>query len=190
MSSQTTNCAVMTSPLGDLTICATVDGLTEIAFAAMEPHRELAQRTLQDAELPAATAAGAVVALQSLHSENAEIQQHLERAVQQLCEYFQGQRQTFQLPLAAKGTEFQQQVWQLLQQIPYGETWSYGQQASKLGNANASRAVGAANGKNPLAIVVPCHRVIAANQRLTGYAGGLSRKLWLLRFEQSFDRSE
>lgn len=190
MSSKTTNCAVMTSPLGDLTIYATTQGLTEIAFAAMEPHRELAQQTLQQAELPDATATGAAATLRALHCENAEIQQHLERAAQQLSEYFQGQRQTFQLALAPKGTEFQQHVWQVLQQIPYGETWSYGEQASKLGNANASRAVGAANGKNPLAIVVPCHRVIAANQQLTGYAGGLSRKLWLLRFEQSFDRNE
>lgn len=183
------NSAVIATPLGDLSIYATVDGLTEIAFAGIAPDRELARQTLADALLPTDTAPS-TIELRYLHSDHPQIEQHLSGAVKQLSEYFQGQRREFQLVLAPQGTKFQQQVWQLLRQIPYGQTWSYGEQANQLGNANASRAVGAANGKNPLAIVVPCHRVIAANQRLTGYAGGLSRKLWLLRFEQSFDRNE
>jgi methylated-DNA-[protein]-cysteine S-methyltransferase len=81
------------------------------------------------------------------------------------------------------GTDFQKKVWQALTTIPYGETWSYGQLAKAIGNANASRAVGAANGKNPLAIVVPCHRVIGSNGTLTGYAGGLDKKSFLLELE-------
>ncbi len=102
---------------------------------------------------------------------------------QQLTEYFLGQRASFNLPLDAEGTEFQQKVWQKLYQIPFGESWSYGQLARAIGNKNASRAVGAANGKNPISIIVPCHRVIGANGSLTGYAGGLAAKQWLLKHE-------
>ncbi|WP_285834459.1 methylated-DNA--[protein]-cysteine S-methyltransferase [Kangiella sp. TOML190] len=102
---------------------------------------------------------------------------------QQLQEYFNQQRQTFDLPIKAGGTEFQQQVWKKLTEIPYGKTWNYGQLASAIGNKNASRAVGAANGKNPISIIVPCHRVIGANGSLTGYAGGLKAKEWLLKHE-------
>lgn len=102
----------------------------------------------------------------------------------QLEEYFTYQRQQFDLPLAPNGTPFQQQVWHQLRQIPFGETISYGTLAARLGKPTASRAVGAANGQNPLSIVVPCHRVIAVNGALTGYAGGLDRKQWLLHHEQ------
>lgn len=104
---------------------------------------------------------------------------------QQLSEYFNHQRQSFDIPIAPEGTDFQKQVWLLLQQIPFGETISYGTLAQKLGKNTASRAVGAANGRNPISIIVPCHRVIAANGKLTGYAGGLDRKQWLLRHEQA-----
>lgn len=108
-----------------------------------------------------------------------------EQAHQQLSEYLLGQRRVFTLPLGALGTPFQQQVWQLLNKLPYGQTCSYQYIANQLGNPGAVRAVGAANGKNPLAIVVPCHRVIGANGSLTGYAGGLKRKSWLLELESS-----
>lgn len=101
----------------------------------------------------------------------------------QLEEYFQAKRQVFDLPLKADGTDFQKTVWETLREIPYSETWNYGQIAQAIGNKNASRAVGAANGKNPISIIVPCHRVIGANGTLTGYAGGLAIKEWLLRHE-------
>ncbi|GAA0854675.1 methylated-DNA--[protein]-cysteine S-methyltransferase [Aliiglaciecola litoralis] len=105
-------------------------------------------------------------------------------ALDQLAAYFNGQRQQFSLPLGALGTAFQQQVWLQLSDIPYGSTCSYADIARQLNNPKAVRAVGAANGKNPISIVVPCHRVIGANGKLTGYAGGLDRKSWLLRHEQ------
>ncbi|PCK31352.1 methylated-DNA--[protein]-cysteine S-methyltransferase [Pseudoalteromonas piscicida] len=109
--------------------------------------------------------------------------QHTEIAKQQLTEYFEGKRTAFDVALDVKGTEFQQQVWQVLTQVPYGETYTYGWIAARLGNKNAVRAVGAANGKNPISIIVPCHRIIGANGKLTGYAGGLEAKEWLLRHE-------
>lgn len=109
----------------------------------------------------------------------------LDRAEAQLTEYFAGDRTTFDLPLARDGSEFQQKVWSELQRIPYGETATYGEIAQRLGYDNAvSRAVGSANGSNPIPIVVPCHRVIGANGTLTGYAGGLERKQTLLQLEQ------
>ena len=107
----------------------------------------------------------------------------IEQTQQQLAEYFTGTRQEFQLPIKASGTEFQQTVWRTLCDIPFGQTWNYGQLAQAIGNKNASRAVGAANGKNPISIIVPCHRVIGANGTLTGYAGGLVIKEWLLKHE-------
>lgn len=110
----------------------------------------------------------------------------LQSAQVQLDDYFCGKLREFSLSLAPHGTPFQQQVWQLLRQIPYGETWSYSEQAQRYGNLQALRAVAAANGKNPLAIVVPCHRVIGKNGALTGYAGGLARKAFLLELEQRF----
>ena len=107
----------------------------------------------------------------------------LPEAVRQLAEYFAGNRRVFDLPLRLNGTEFQQRVWRALTEIPYGETWSYGELAKRIGNPNASRAVGLANGRNPVSIVVPCHRVIGADGSLTGYGGGLQRKQWLLAHE-------
>jgi methylated-DNA-[protein]-cysteine S-methyltransferase len=106
------------------------------------------------------------------------------KAARQLLQYFAGGLTQFDLPLAATGTAFQQQVWQALRQLPFGQTCSYAAIARKIANPKAVRAVGAANGKNPIAIVVPCHRVIGANGSLTGYAGGLDNKAWLLRHEQ------
>ncbi|MEU3765808.1 methylated-DNA--[protein]-cysteine S-methyltransferase [Amycolatopsis keratiniphila] len=102
----------------------------------------------------------------------------------QLKEYFAGQRKEFDLPLSFGGTEFQRMVWEGLLGIPYGETVSYGQLADRLGRPTASRAVGLANGKNPISIIVPCHRVIGSNGDLTGYGGGVERKRHLLDFER------
>jgi methylated-DNA-[protein]-cysteine S-methyltransferase len=112
-----------------------------------------------------------------------EIPEVLKEAVSQLQEYFDKKRTGFDFKLNPKGTEFQQKVWQSLLEIPYGKTISYMDQTKKLGDIKAIRAVASANGKNPLWIVVPCHRVIGTNGSLTGYAGGLSRKKWLLEHE-------
>jgi methylated-DNA-[protein]-cysteine S-methyltransferase len=107
----------------------------------------------------------------------------LQDAVSQLDEYFEGKRTDFNLKLNPKGTEFQQKVWQALLEIPYGKTVSYMDQTKKLGDVKAIRAVASANGKNPLWIVVPCHRVIGTNGSMTGYAGEIWRKKWLLEHE-------
>ena len=103
----------------------------------------------------------------------------------QLDEYFAGTRQTFDLHIRLHGTAFQRQVWDALMKIPFGQTRSYGEQARHIGLPDAPRAVGAANGQNPVSIIVPCHRVIGANGALTGYAGGIERKRWLLAHEAS-----
>jgi len=102
----------------------------------------------------------------------------------QLAEYFAGERTDFDLPLDPQGTPFQLRAWQALREIPYGETISYGEQAARLGDPNKSRAVGAANGRNPISIIVPCHRVIGSNGSLTGFGGGLPAKRLLLELEQ------
>jgi methylated-DNA-[protein]-cysteine S-methyltransferase len=104
-------------------------------------------------------------------------------AARQLQEYFAGRRVEFDLLLAPEGTEFQRTVWRRLQEIPYGETISYGELAKRVGNPKASRAVGAANGSNPIPIVIPCHRVIGASGKLTGFGGGLPTKEHLLALE-------
>ncbi len=104
-------------------------------------------------------------------------------AADQLREYFAGHRRAFDLPLAPDGTGFQQLVWTALLAIPFGHTRSYGEIAAAIGRPSASRAVGAANGRNPIAIIVPCHRVIGASGALTGYAGGMEAKRWLLAHE-------
>ena len=112
-----------------------------------------------------------------------EIPLVLQEAVVQLQSYFEGKRTEFDLPLHPQGTDFQQKVWKGLLQIPYGKTMSYLELSKQLGDVKAIRAVAAANGKNPLWIVVPCHRVIGTDGSLTGYAGGLWRKKWLLELE-------
>lgn len=104
-------------------------------------------------------------------------------ALGQLREYFAGTRSQFDLPLAPRGTAFQRQVWEALRPIPHGSTTSYGAIAASIGRPTASRAVGAANGQNPIAIVVPCHRVVGSTGALTGYGGGMDRKRWLLDHE-------
>ena len=109
----------------------------------------------------------------------------LDEADRQLKEYFEGKRTVFDLPLAPKGTEFQQQVWDLLKEIPYGTTTTYGELSQKLGNPKAIRALGKANGMNPIPIIIPCHRVVGANDDLIGYSGGIERKKQLLQHEGS-----
>ena len=106
-----------------------------------------------------------------------------EEVLSQLDAYFSGRLTEFDVPMRAHGTDFQRRVWDGLTQIPYGDTWSYAQLAEKVGNRKACRAVGLANGRNPIGIIVPCHRVIGANGTLTGYGGGLDRKRWLLDHE-------
>ncbi|MHA3691525.1 cysteine methyltransferase [Akkermansia muciniphila] len=108
----------------------------------------------------------------------------LRRTARQLDEYFQGTRRTFDVPLSPQGTEFEQTVWRALQTIPHGETRSYGDIARQIGRPSACRAVGHANNQNPIGIIIPCHRVIGASGKLTGYAGGLTIKQYLLELEQ------
>lgn len=127
-----------------------------------------------------------IIVLDSKESLTDIIPEPLEDAVYQLNEYFEGNRKIFQLDLDPIGTDFQKRVWLELQNIPYGKTTSYLELSKSLGDVKAIRAVAAANGKNPLWIVVPCHRVIGSDGSLTGYAGGLHRKQWLLEHESPF----
>ncbi len=149
------------SPVGRLRLIASDDQLTGIWFE----HGRDARRA--DASL--------------VPGESAV----LERTKAQLAEYFRGERREFDLPLAPRGTEFQRRVWQRLLSIAYGTTTTYGELARDLGNLNASRAVGLANGSNPIPIVIPCHRVIGANGALTGFGGGLPTKSALLELERA-----
>jgi len=148
------------SPIGRLLLAADAAGLVQVHFQAGPQPLQPAATWRHDA-LPLAQAAG------------------------QLAEYFAGTRRNFELPLAPRGTPFQLAVWRALQRIPYGETISYGELARRLGAPNAARAVGLANGANPLAIIVPCHRVIGADGSLTGFGGGLPIKRALLALERA-----
>jgi methylated-DNA-[protein]-cysteine S-methyltransferase len=150
----------VTSPIGRLRLIASGDELVGIWF---EHGRDAAKK------IPELVCGKAPV---------------LERTRQQLEEYFRGERREFDLPLAPQGTEFQQRVWRRLREIEYGTTTTYGALAHELGNPNASRAVGLANGSNPIPIVIPCHRVIGANGTLTGFGGGLPIKSALLALER------
>jgi methylated-DNA-[protein]-cysteine S-methyltransferase len=110
-------------------------------------------------------------------------QRRLERVEQQLAEYLAGERTSFDLPTSAPGTPFQRQVWEIIDRIPYGQTTTYGEIASELGSTTLARKVGNAVGHNPLSVIVPCHRVVGKDGKLTGYAGGLQRKRFLLELE-------
>ena len=155
---------VTPSPLGELTLVA--EGGALVACLMALPDRDPSDQSLGDP-----------VDLESADPV-------LRDAVAQLGEYFAGERTEFSLPLAPQGDEFQQKVWALLCEIPYGQTRSYGQLARVLGDVNLSQAVGWANGRNPISIIVPCHRVIGADGSLVGYAGGLDRKRFLLSLEE------
>jgi methylated-DNA-[protein]-cysteine S-methyltransferase len=157
----TTHC-VIDSPFGALTLVAD-DGALAGLYMDRQRHRppEEVFGERQDAD-----------------------EEPFEQVRAQLAEYFAGERTEFDLPLAMAGTAFQRTVWSELRRIPFGETISYGQLADRIGNPNASRAVGLANGRNPVGIIVPCHRVVGSNGDLTGYGGGIERKRALLAFEK------
>lgn len=158
----------ITTPLGPMFVCATDEGICLLEFTdrrALETEMGDLQKRL-DAQI--------------LIGEN----EHIRQAKKEVEEYFEGKRMAFDLKLHTPGTEFQQTVWQALQEIPYGDTASYQAQAERIHNPKAVRAVARANGQNRIAIVVPCHRVIGKDGSLTGYAGGIERKKWLLDFER------
>ena len=159
----------LASPLGVLT--AVVDASGYLRHLDFEGRSRPPLVEVQQAEQPQA------------HETPDRASQTLRKTQEQLVEYFSHQRREFDLPLLATGTEFQQSVWEALCAIPFGATESYGALARRLSNPKAVRAVGRANGQNPIAIVVPCHRVIGADGSLTGYGGGLDRKRWLLEHE-------
>ena len=157
------NHIVIDSMLGPLTIVAE-DGQIRCLYMDLQRHRPV------DGELGEPEPRGRGVA-------------PFKAAADQLDAYFEGERTRFDLPLAPVGSEFQQRVWAALQEIPYGQTESYGEVAERIGSPGAARAVGLANGKNPISILIPCHRVVGANGSLTGYGGGLDRKRQLLDLE-------
>jgi len=123
--------------------------------------------------------------VENLLISDSEIHDSVNDAITQLEEYFNGSRQEFDLPLDLRGTEFQVAAWRALADIPYGHTASYGQQAASIGRPKAVRAIGGANGRNPVAIVLPCHRIVGADGSLTGFGGGIAVKKWLLDHEQA-----
>lgn len=155
-------CKTIWSPVGELTLVADDRGLAAILWENDKPDR---------------------VRLGAL-SEKADHPVLLETE-RQLAQYFAGTRRTFDVPLSFAGTDFQKRVWAALLAIPFGETRSYGEIADQLGNPGASRAVGAANGRNPISIIAPCHRVVGSNGKLTGFAGGLEAKAFLLDLERA-----
>lgn len=157
------------SPVGPLIVSATERALSGLSFC--EPDR-----------LPSKLQALRQAHESTLRPGRGELLDELNR---QLQEYFRGERREFTLPLSSPGSPFQERVWAALCDIPYGDTWSYLQLATRVGDELATRAVGHANGANPIAIVIPCHRVIGADGSLTGYGGGIERKRWLLAHEQA-----
>lgn len=153
------------SPIGRLKLVASEEGLAAIVWENDNPRRVRFEELVEDAQHPI-----------------------LLRTEAELEEYFIGKRSAFTVPLNMRGTSFQRQVWEALLGIPFGETRTYGQLATQLGNPRATRAVGAANGRNPVAIIVPCHRVIGFSGKLTGFAGGLEAKAHLLNLEGKEER--
>jgi methylated-DNA-[protein]-cysteine S-methyltransferase len=152
---------IIKSPIGKLKLVASEKALVAILWENDNPRRVRLSKLVVDEEHPV-----------------------LVETEQQLGEYFAGKRKEFSVYLALRGTRFQKDVWDALLAIPFGETRSYGQLAKQLGNPRATRAVGAANGKNPVSIIVPCHRVIGSSGKLTGFAGGLNAKAHLLNLER------
>lgn len=150
------------SPIGKLTVASNGDAITGL-YMELHKHGPVGRETWS-------------------HDTRSEIRV-LRDAAQQLREYFAGTRLDFDLPLAAHGTDVQKSVWTQLSEIPFGETRTYGEIAKVIGRPKASRAVGSANGRNPISIIVPCHRVIGSDGSLTGFGGGIERKRWLLAHE-------
>ncbi|MFV0259867.1 MAG: methylated-DNA--[protein]-cysteine S-methyltransferase [Acidimicrobiales bacterium] len=174
------------TPLGPLRITATETAVTAIEF---DDDPDVDNDLV--GELPASAERAGRRRARRLIGERVDDSPLLTRARTQLEEYFVGQRTRFDLPLDPAGTGFQQQVWAALQTVPFGTTATYGELAARIGpRGTSARAVGTANGANPIAIVVPCHRVVGADGRLTGYAGGLGRKRALLALEQGIPGRE
>jgi len=148
---------IMPSPIGDITIQSTAKGVSYVGFYP-------------------------VVTMQTEAVDEHTLTPIL-KCISELNEYFNGERRRFTVPLDTQGTHFQRKVWHALMDVEFGQTKSYQEIALAINNPKAVRAVGAANGKNPISIIVPCHRIIGANGKLTGYAGGLERKEWLLKHE-------
>jgi methylated-DNA-[protein]-cysteine S-methyltransferase len=156
---------VMPSPVGKLTIVTSPDGLHALLWDKDHSHPECQQ-----------------ILKQFKRTTDEKI---IVKTKKQLTEYFAGNRKIFDLPIVLHGTEFQLQAWRQLQKIPYAKAISYAEQATRMGDKNKARAVGMANGCNPISIIVPCHRVIGANGQLVGFGGGLDRKAYLLQLEQN-----
>ena len=154
---------IVSSPVGELKLVASDKGLAAVLFNGKRGRAALEGALAKSDTHPI-----------------------LVRVEKQLAEYFSGKRKAFDVPLEANGTVFQQKAWRELQKIPYGKTISYGEQAKGLGDAKKARACGMANGRNPLSIIVPCHRVIGASGSLTGFGGGLKTKQYLLELEKRF----
>jgi methylated-DNA-[protein]-cysteine S-methyltransferase len=156
--------ALFSSPIGQLTLVAEEQSITGVYFECSKESNSLVDSRYKISD------------------------QHpvLCAAKKQLSEYFAGKRKIFDLPLRPRGTVFQLKAWKELQKIPYGKTIAYGEQARRVGDANKARAVGMANGRNPISIIVPCHRVVGADGSLTGFGGGLKTKKFLLDLEQRF----
>jgi methylated-DNA-[protein]-cysteine S-methyltransferase len=152
---------IIESPVGKLKLVASDQGLVAVLWENDRPGRVRLTEVTEDEQHPI-----------------------LVKTERQLGEYFAGKRKAFSIALDMRGTRFQKDVWEALLAIPFGETRSYGQLAQQLGNPRATRAVGAANGRNPVSIIVPCHRVIGSSGKLTGFAGGLDAKAHLLSLEQ------
>jgi methylated-DNA-[protein]-cysteine S-methyltransferase len=158
---------IIFSPVGQLTLIGSEQGLAAVLWENEDPKRVGIVKGEERGDFPLLVA-----------------------TAQQLHEYFEGKRKIFSLPLDFHGTEFQQQVWQALLTIPYGQTRSYLQIAQQIGNEKSVRAVGAANGKNPISIIAPCHRVIGSSGKLTGFAGGLEAKAFLLQMESPAQQAD
>jgi len=159
------DCAELDSPIGPLLATARSGALAGLWMAPLPEHDPTPAAESRDREL-------------------------LERTAEQLDRYFAGTLTVFHLPLDLAGTPFQRRVWDELVRIPFGETISYGELARRVGRPGSARAVGAANGQNPVSIIVPCHRVVGSNGKLTGYGGGLPRKAWLLDHEAAGARGQ
>lgn len=159
----------MESPVGKIWIFASTDGIHALGW-----DKKLEQKKIQK---------------DLSHWKHSPHNLLIKKCKKQLKEYFAGKRTTFDLPLALVGTNFQQEAWEALQKIPFAQTISYQEQAFRLGDKKKCRAVGMANSKNPVAIVVPCHRVIGKSGKLTGYAGGMDKKKFLLELEKKYSPS-
>ena len=161
------------SPVGTLLAAANDRGIVFLEFDDQEHVNEALRRAIDESDVADVPA----------HSDH-----HLDRLAKELAEYFAGQRQTFTVPVVPRGTPFELKAWEYLRTIPFGQTRSYGQQARAVGSPGAARAVGRANGRNMIAILIPCHRVIGADGSLTGFGGGIDRKRWLLEHESGGGR--